>query len=113
MILKKLIRKKRDGGELSKEEIEFIVSSYTKGKVPDYQMAALLMAIYFRGLSYQEMLFLTNSMLRSGERVTVETDGILVDKHSTGGIGDKVSFIIAPVLAELGFKVPMLSGRAL
>ena len=113
MLFKELIKKKRDGGEFSKEEIEFIVKSYTLGKVPDYQMAALLMAIYFRGLSYQEMLFLTDSMLRSGERVTVETDGILVDKHSTGGIGDKVSFIIAPVLAELGFKVPMLSGRAL
>ena len=113
MLFKELIRKKRDGGELSKEEVEFIVSSYTKGEVPDYQMGALLMAIYFQGLSYEETLFLTDSMLRSGEKVTVEADGILVDKHSTGGIGDKVSFIIAPVLAELGFKVPMLSGRAL
>ena len=113
MILKELIRKKRDGGELSKEEIEFIVDSYTRGEVPDYQMGALLMAIYFQGLSYEETLFLTDSMLRSGEKVTVEADGILVDKHSTRGIGDKVSFIIAPVLAELGFKVPMLSGRAL
>ena len=113
MLFKELIRKKRDGGELSKEEIEFIVSSYTKGEVPDYQMGALLMAIYFQGLSYEEMLHLTDSMLKSGKTVTVRTNGILVDKHSTGGIGDKVSFIISPTLAELGFKVPMLSGRAL
>ncbi|TCK04658.1 thymidine phosphorylase [Phorcysia thermohydrogeniphila] len=113
MIFKELIKKKRDGRELSKEEIEFIVDSYTRGKVPDYQMGALLMAIYFQGLNYEEMLHLTDSMLRSGKTVTVKTEGILVDKHSTGGIGDKVSFIIAPVLAEMGFKVPMLSGRAL
>jgi len=113
MLFKELIKKKRDGGELSKEEIEFIVNSYTKGETPDYQMAALLMAIFFQGLNYEETLHLTDSMLRSGKQVVVKAKGSLVDKHSTGGIGDKVSLIIAPVLAELGFKAPLLAGRAL
>ena len=113
MVFKELIKKKRDGGELSKEEIEFIVNSYTKGKTPDYQMSALLMAIFFQGLNYDETLYLTDSMLRSGKKVVVEAEGTLVDKHSTGGIGDKVSLVIAPVLAELCFKAPLLAGRAL
>lgn len=113
MIFKELIKKKRDGGELSKEEIEFIVNSYTKGETPDYQMAALLMAVFFRGLNYNETLYLTDSMLRSGKRVEIKVKGTLVDKHSTGGIGDKVSLVIAPALAELGFKAPLLAGRAL
>ena len=113
MIFKELIKKKRDGGAFSKEEIEFIVTSYTRGETPDYQMAALLMAIFFQGLNYEETLHLTDSMLRSGKRVTVKVKGTLVDKHSTGGIGDKVSLVIAPVLAELGFKAPLLAGRAL
>ncbi len=113
MVFKELIKKKRDGRELSKEEIEFIVNSYTKGETPDYQMAALLMAIFFQGLNYDETLYLTDSMLRSGKQVVVKAEGTLVDKHSTGGIGDKVSLIIAPVLAELGFKAPLLAGRAL
>ncbi len=113
MLFKELIKKKRDGGELSKEEIEFIVNSYTKGETPDYQMAALLMAVFFQGLSYNETLYLTDSMLRSGKQVVVRAEGTLVDKHSTGGIGDKVSLVIAPVLAELGFKAPLLAGRAL
>ncbi len=113
MVFKELIKKKRDGGVLSGEEIEFIVSSYTKGEIPDYQMAALLMAIFFRGLNYNEMLHLTDSMLKSGKQLEIKTPGIKVDKHSTGGIGDKVSLILSPVLAEMGFEVPMLSGRAL
>ena len=113
MLFKELIKKKRDGGELSKEEIESIVNSYTKGETPDYQMAALLMAIFFQGLSYDETLYLTDSMLRSGKQVVVRAEGTLVDKHSTGGIGDKVSLVIAPVLAELGFRAPLLAGRAL
>ena len=113
MLFKELIKKKRDGGRLTKEEVEFVVSSYTSGETPDYQMAALLMAIFFRGFDYQETLALTDSMLRSGERVEVKVEGTLVDKHSTGGIGDKVSLIVAPVLAELGFKAPLLAGRAL
>ncbi len=113
MLFKELIKKKRDGEVLSGEEIEFIVRSYTAGETPDYQMAALLMAIFFQGLNYNETLHLTDSMLRSGKRVTVKAKGTLVDKHSTGGIGDKVSLVIAPVLAELGFKAPLLAGRAL
>ena len=113
MIFKELIKKKRDGKELTREEIEFIVSSYTLGETPDYQMAALLMAIFFRGLSYQESLYLTDSMLRTGKKLEFKLPGILVDKHSTGGIGDKVSLVLAPVLAELGFKAPLLAGRAL
>ncbi len=113
MVFKELIKRKRDGGVLSREEIEFIVNSYTKGNIPDYQMAALLMAIFFRGLNYNEMLHLTDSMLKSGKQIEIKTPGIKVDKHSTGGIGDKVSLVLSPVLAELGFEVPMLSGRAL
>jgi len=113
VIFKELIKKKRDGRELSREEIEFIVKSYTGGETPDYQMAALLMAIFFRGLNYEEMLNLTDSMLRSGKTIELRTRGTLVDKHSTGGIGDKVSLVIAPVLAELGFRAPLLAGRAL
>jgi pyrimidine-nucleoside phosphorylase len=113
LIFKELIKKKRDGKELTKDEIEFIVSSYTLGETPDYQMAALLMAIFFRGLSYQESLYLTDSMLRTGKKLEFKLPGILVDKHSTGGIGDKVSLVLAPVLAELGFKAPLLAGRAL
>ncbi len=113
MLFKELIKKKRDGEVLSREEIEFIVRSYTAGETPDYQMAALLMAIFFQSLNYDETLHLTDSMLRSGKRVTVKAEGTLVDKHSTGGIGDKVSLVIAPVLAELGFKAPLLAGRAL
>ncbi len=113
MVFKELIKRKRDGGELSREEIEFIVNSYTEGKTPDYQMSALLMAIFFRGLNYDETLYLTDSMLHSGKKVVVKAKGKLVDKHSTGGIGDKVSLVIAPVLAELGFKAPLLAGRAL
>jgi pyrimidine-nucleoside phosphorylase len=113
LIFKELIKKKRDGKELTREEIEFIVNSYTLGQTPDYQMAALLMAIFFRGLSYQESLYLTDSMLRSGKKLELNVPGVLVDKHSTGGIGDKVSLVLAPVLAELGFKAPLLAGRAL
>ena len=113
MIFKELIKKKRNGKELTREEIEFIVNSYTKGETPDYQMAALLMAIYFQGLSYSETLYLTDSMLKTGKEVVIETEGTIVDKHSTGGIGDKVSLVIAPVLAELGFRAPLLAGRAL
>jgi len=113
LLIKELIKKKRDGKELSKEEIDFIVKSYTSGETPDYQMAAFLMAVFFRGLNYNETLYLTDSMLNSGVKIEVKTKGTLVDKHSTGGIGDKVSLVIAPVLAELGFKAPLLAGRAL
>jgi pyrimidine-nucleoside phosphorylase len=113
VLFKELIKKKRDGKELTEEEIRFAVYSYLEGAVPDYQMASLLMAIFLRGLTDRETLALTKSMLESGERVVITTDATLVDKHSTGGIGDKVSLLLAPLLAELGLGVPMLSGRAL
>ncbi|RKQ60596.1 pyrimidine-nucleoside phosphorylase [Thermovibrio guaymasensis] len=113
MIFKEIIKKKRDGFELSKEEISFAVKSYTLGQTPDYQMAALLMAVFLKGMSYDETLHMTEAMLKSGKTVELSLEGPIVDKHSTGGIGDKVSIVLAPVLAELGFKAPLLAGRAL
>ena len=113
MIFKEIIKKKRDGFELSKEEISFAVNSYTLGRTPDYQMAALLMAVFLKGMSYSETLHMTEAMLKSGKTVELSLEGPIVDKHSTGGIGDKVSIVLAPVLAELGFKAPLLAGRAL
>ncbi|SNR75401.1 thymidine phosphorylase [Desulfurobacterium atlanticum] len=113
MLFKEIIKKKRDGFELSEEEIRETVKKYVSEEIPDYQMAALLMAIYFKGMTDRETLFLTDAMLKSGETVNINIDGTIVDKHSTGGIGDKVSFVIAPVLAELGLPAVLLSGRAL
>ena len=113
MIFKEIIKKKRDGFELTENEIREIVKKYVDEEIPDYQMAALLMAIYFQGMTDRETLHLTDAMLKSGETVNINIDGTIVDKHSTGGIGDKVSFIIAPVLAELGLPAVLLSGRAL
>jgi pyrimidine-nucleoside phosphorylase len=109
-----LIRKKRDSGEHSREEIEFLVSGYTRGDIPDYQMAAWLMATWIRGLSGAEMAALTEAMLHSGEVLNLsDLPGKKVDKHSTGGIGDKTSLILAPVVAAGGLTVPMISGRGL
>ncbi|OMH40320.1 thymidine phosphorylase [Desulfurobacterium indicum] len=113
MIFKEIIKKKRDGETLTEDEIREAVIRYTKGDIPDYQMAALLMATFFRGMTNEETLYLTDSMLKSGETININCNGTIVDKHSTGGIGDKVSLIIAPVLAEMGFKAVLLSGRAL
>ncbi len=109
-----LIRKKRDSGEHTPEEIEFLVSSYTKGDIPDYQMAAWLMAAWIRGLSRAELTALTEVMLHSGEVVShADIPGKKVDKHSTGGVGDKTSLILAPIVAAGGLTVPMISGRGL
>src|SRR5690242_872806 len=109
-----LIRKKRDCGELSREEIDFLVSGYTRGDIPDYQMAAWLMAVWIRGLDRAEIASLTEVMLHSGEVLNhSEIPGKKVDKHSTGGIGDKTSLILAPVVAAGGLTVPMISGRGL
>ena len=109
-----LIRKKRDSGELSREEINFLVSGYTRGEIPDYQMAAWLMAVWIRGLNRAEIAALTEVMLHSGEVVNhSEIPGKKVDKHSTGGIGDKTSLILAPIVAAGGLTVPMISGRGL
>jgi pyrimidine-nucleoside phosphorylase len=109
-----LIQRKRDGEELSPEEIDFLVDNYTNGEIPDYQMAAFLMAVYFAGMTDREVSRLTECMLRSGETVDLSAvPGIKVDKHSTGGVGDKTSLIVAPLAAAAGVVVPMMSGRAL
>jgi len=109
-----LIRKKRDSGEHSREEIDFLVSSYTRGEIPDYQMAAWLMAVWIRGMSRSELAALTEVMLYSGEVLNLsDLPGNKVDKHSTGGVGDKTSLILAPIVAAGGLNVPMISGRGL
>jgi pyrimidine-nucleoside phosphorylase len=109
-----LIQKKRDGGSLTGEEIRFLIESYTLGDIADYQMAAWLMAVYFRGQSAEETAHLTEAMLRSGEVLDLSAlSGRKVGKHSTGGVGDKTSLVIAPVAAAAGVRVPMISGRGL
>ncbi len=109
-----IIKKKRDGGALSRKELEFIIDGYIKGFIPEYQVSALLMAIYFQGANEEEIFALTDIMLHSGKTLDLSfIDGIRIDKHSTGGVGDKVSIILAPLLASAGVIVPMISGRGL
>jgi pyrimidine-nucleoside phosphorylase len=109
-----LIQRKRDGEELAPDEIEFLVNGYTSGEIPDYQMSSFLMAVFFSGMSDREVSRLTECMLRSGDTVDLSgIPGVKVDKHSTGGVGDKTSFIVAPLAAAAGVVVPMMSGRAL
>src|SRR5688500_5289486 len=109
-----IIARKRDGGQLSREEIAWFIGGYARGDVPDYQMAALAMAIYFRGMSPEETAALTEEMLRSGTVLEWSPGGRpKADKHSTGGVGDKTSLVLAPLLACCGLQVPMLSGRGL
>ncbi|OHD17872.1 MAG: thymidine phosphorylase [Spirochaetes bacterium GWB1_59_5] len=109
-----IIMKKRDGGELSREELATIVNGYVSGEVPEYQVSAWLMAVFFRGMSFRETADLTDLMLRSGSTMNLAgIKGPFVDKHSTGGVGDKVSLILAPIVAACGVRVPMMSGRAL
>src|SRR5271157_5771653 len=109
-----LIQRKRDGEELAPEENEFLVEGYTNGDIPDYQMSAFLMAVFFSGMSDREVSRLTECMLRSGDTVDLSRiPGVKVDKHSTGGVGDKTSLIVAPLAAAAGVVVPMMSGRAL
>jgi len=107
-----ILQKKRDKKSLSKDEIEFIIRGYTAGIIPDYQMSSFLMATYLSEMSPKETSYLTESMLYSGETLSIAPKGV-VDKHSTGGVGDKTSFIIAPIAAAAGVKVPMISGRGL
>jgi len=114
MLPAEIIKKKRNNLELSPAEIEYFISAYTKGAIPDYQMSALLMAIYFNGMNDAETVSLTKCMLYSG--TTVDTSlikGFKVDKHSTGGVGDKTSLILGPIVAAAGVFVPMISGRGL
>src|SRR5947208_12644214 len=109
-----LIQRKRDGEELAPEEIDFLIGGYTNGEIPDYQMSSFLMATFFSGMTDREVSRLTECMLYSGERVDLSSvPGVKVDKHSTGGVGDKTSFIVAPLAAAAGVVVPMMSGRAL
>ena len=109
-----LIRRKRDGGELTPDEIASLISAYTRGEVPDYQMSAWLMAVLWRGMTRAEIAALTDAMLHSGQVLDFsDLPGRKVDKHSTGGVGDKTSLVLAPVAAAGGLRVPMISGRGL
>ncbi len=109
-----LIKRKRDGHALSSDEIYFFLNGFTRGEIPDYQMSALLMAVFWRGLDAHELQAWTNTMLHSGTVLDLgDVAGIKVDKHSTGGVGDKISIALAPLVAACGVRVPMISGRGL
>ncbi len=109
-----LIKKKREGASLTEEELRWLIQGYVAGTVPDYQMSAFLMACFFRGMSEEETLIFTRLMLHSGDVIDLsDIPGVKVDKHSTGGVGDKVSLILAPIVAACGVPVPMISGRGL
>ena len=115
MLAQELIARKRDGAELTSEELREFLTEYGSGRVPDYQMSAFLMAVLLKGMSAAELRTLTRTIIDSGSRLDFRTDGgpPAVDKHSTGGVGDKVSLVLAPLLAEYGVRVPMMSGRGL
>ena len=109
-----IIAKKRDGNELSEAEISYLIKGYVNGSIPDYQMAAFLMAVYFNGMTEHETHYMTNEVAHSGDMVDLSPiEGIKVDKHSTGGVGDKTTLIVAPIVAACGVKVAKMSGRGL
>ena len=114
MLMTELIVKKRDGAALSEEEINFMIDGYTRGAIPDYQMSAMLMAMYFRGLDHAETVAMTLAMMRSGDTIDLSAvSGVKADKHSTGGVGDKTSLVLCPMMAACGVRMAKMSGRGL
>lgn len=114
MNLLQIISKKRDKGTLSQEEIEFFIKEYTNGNIPDYQASALIMAIYLNGMNEEEIKYLSFAMAKSGEMLNLnDIADVIVDKHSSGGVGDKITLIVLPIVAALGVKVAKMSGRGL
>lgn len=109
-----IIMKKRNGGKLTPAEIQYFIDGYTKGEIPDYQVSALMMAVYFRGMDEEETLALTMAMAHSGDMLDLSAiQGVKVDKHSTGGVGDKTSLALAPMTAACGIRIAKMSGRGL